>query len=498
MRTLLSRLLERLSRRTPHGAASRRGGLLVAALPLALNVACGPDATTPARPPIVETWLARAKASYHAGDMEDAGLAVQNALKAAPRDAEARVLAARIALARLEFDNALKLTEGIDSSEVHAIRGRAHWYAGDVEPAADELEAALGDPNMKDKWARDIATLARRGHGRHPFAIEGGIVAAVEMPPAGPRLVVPCELEGERILAVVATSFGELMVDSSTRKEPAWVNLRFGDSIEVKDVPALTFDLSAISRQLGAPIRALIGVNVLRHMHVTIDRRGSQFVVRKEDPPAPPAASRVPLFYVKGGGMMMRASVSAKDEGQTSMFVDSSAAYPLALDEAVLKRSGADLSSFRPEPGTPPSWRLGMLPYFKLGGLDLPQIPAMRGPSIADYKQNMDVELGGVVGAGLLAAFRITLGDDGRYMWMEMDPLLMQMQDPGPAGGAPPGEPAEGVSPGPPTGGAPAPAPTSIAPPALTLAPSGTKPPPPPPKAPAGAPKKPTGKGAAK
>src|SRR5690606_19725670 len=99
----------------------------------------------------------------------------------------------------------------------------------------------------KDPWARDVAKLARRGHGRHPFSIDG-VVAAVEMPGGGgPALVVPCELDGERILALVATNFGEMMIDSSTRKEPAWVNLRFGERFEVKDVPALTHDLSGIS-----------------------------------------------------------------------------------------------------------------------------------------------------------------------------------------------------------------------------------------------------------
>src|SRR4029453_80444 len=105
------------------------------------------------------------------------------------------------------------------------------------------------------------------------------------------------ELDGENILALVATNFGELMIDSASRKEPAWVNLRFDRRVEVKDVPALTHDLSNVSRQLGAPIKALLGINVLRHMHVTFDRRGSQFVVRKSEPPPPPEASKIPIFY---------------------------------------------------------------------------------------------------------------------------------------------------------------------------------------------------------
>jgi hypothetical protein len=411
------------------------------------GIACGgPDANSSGRAPLADKWLTRAKAAYRSGDLEDAVTAIDGALKNAPKDPETRLLGARIALAKLDYAEAVKLTEGMTGSEVKGLRGRAFWYAGDIEKAADELEEMLRDPAVKDSWAKEVAKLARRGQGRHPFAIEGALVAAVEMPQAGPALVVPMELEGERVLALISTAMGELMIDSSSRKEPAWVNLRFGEKLEVKDVPALTTDLSNISRQLGAPIKALIGVNALRHMHVTFDRRGSQFVVRKTDATPPPDASKVPLFYVRGGGMMMRAAVSNKEDGNALLFVDSSAFYPLALDDQMLKRSGADLTAFRNEPGAPAAWKLGMLPYFKLGTLDLPQVPAMQGTPLGEIKNNFDVDLQGVVGAGLLSAFRVTFGDDGRWVWLEVDPSLM---------GGTQGPPMdEGPKPLPPPGGA--------------------------------------------
>ena len=495
-------------------------------LSIAAPACGGPDANTSGRAPIADKWLTRAKAAYRSGDLDDASTSIDGALKSAPKDPETRLLGARIALAKLEFNEALKLTEGLPGSDAHGVRGRAYWYAGDIEKAADELEEQLRDPQVKDTWAKEVAKLARRGQGRHPFAIEGALVTAVEMPQAGPALVVPCELEGERILALVATAMGELMIDSSNRKEPAWVNLRFGDKLEVKDVPALTTDLSNISRQLGAPIKALIGVNALRHMHVTFDRRGSQFVVRKNDPPAPPDASKVPLFYVRGGGMMMRAAVSNKDDGSGLLFVDSSQFYPLALDDGMLKRSGADLASFRNEPGAPPSWKLGMLPYFKLGTLDLPMVPAMQGAPLGEYKNNFDVDLQGVVGAGLLSAFRVTFGEDGRWLWLEVDPSMVapqgstqgpagpQTQGPagpqGPAPLPPPGGPGPGPGPGtgpapigpapigpapagpPKPGGKPAPAPKPLAPDAAKVEPT-----PAPPAAKTNAPKT-ESKGAAK
>ncbi|MCL2723659.1 MAG: hypothetical protein FWD69_04395 [Polyangiaceae bacterium] len=406
------------------------------------SAACGgSDANTSGREPLANKWLNRAKQSYRSGDVDDASSAADSALKAAPQDPGARITAARIALAKLDYPSAIKLTEDLPSSEAKSIRGRAFWYSGDIDRAADELEDMLRDPAVKDAWARDVAKLSRRGQGRHPFAIEGALVASVEMPQAGPALIVPCELQGERILALVDTAMGEFMIDSTTRKEPAWVNLRFGERLEVKDVPALTYDLSALSRELGAPIKALIGVNALRNMHVTFDRRGSQFVVRKSEPAPPPAATRVPLFYVRGGGMMVRAAISNREDGQAPLAVDSSAFYPLALDDQLLKRSGADLASFRSEQGAPQQWKIGALPYFKLGSLDLPQVPVLQGAPLAEYKSNFDVDLGGVVGAGLLAAFRVTFGDEGRAMWLELDPSMMQsapLQPQGPAQAAPP------------------------------------------------------------
>ena len=36
----------------------------------------------------------------------------------------------------------------------------------------------------------------------------------------------------------------------------------------------------------------------------------------------------------------------------------------------------------------------------------------------------LDGLLGGIVGAGLLEAFRITFTDDGRFAWVEPDPTM--------------------------------------------------------------------------
>jgi hypothetical protein len=426
------------------------------------------------RPPIANQWFERAKAGYRAGDFDDAVESAKHAIAAAPNDPEIRELSARLALVRLDYAEALRLTEGLDSGDAHTIRGRAYWFSGDLEHAADELEALLADPKVKDNWAREVAGLARRGAGRHPFEMDGGIVGAVEMPRALDRValgaanVVPCELDGERILALVATGSSEVLVDSNSRHEAAWVSLRF-DRLEVKDVPALVQDLSPLTRQLGVPIKALLGAQLLRHGHVTFDRRGDQFVVRRQDAPPPPDASRVPLYYLRGGGMLLRAAITPRDDDPIPLLVDSSRPFPLLLQDDAWKKAGIDLHTLIPLPDSP-SMKRGMVPTFRMGGFDLAKMPAIEGVDLGELTSGIDIDLGGVVGADLLAFFRVTFADDGRFMWIEPDPSLMAAV----SGPQPPPAAPSGAAP-PPSPNAPTAAPSAPAPPAPKSPPAPTK-----------------------
>jgi hypothetical protein len=394
------------------------------------SLACGSSVglQTLPRSPAAGQWLDRAQASYRGADFDDAHDAARHALDAAPSDPVIRELAARIALVRLEFSDALRLTEGLSSTDAHSIRGRAYWFSGDLEHAADELEAMLADPKVKDGWAREVAALARRGVGRHPFEMDGGLVAEVDMPRALDRVslgaanVVPCELDGERILALVATGSSEVLLDANSRHEPAWVSLRF-DHVEVKDVPALVQDLSPIARQLGVPIKALLGAQLLRHTHATFDRRGDQFVVRRQDATPPPDANRVPLYYLRGGGMLLRATVTAGDEAPIPLLVDTTRPFPLLLEDSAWKKAGIDVRTLAPVPDAP-NIKRGMIPILRVGGFDLAKTPAIQGIDLGEVGNGLDIELGGIVGADLLAFFRVTFADDGRFMWIEPDPTL--------------------------------------------------------------------------
>lgn len=393
--------------------------VIVAAL---FAVGCGAlGPSQPSWPPLQKKWFERAKHSFQRVDIDDAQLAVSNALRIDPHRQQVRVLAARVALAELEFDRAVQLLQGINTSEAHAIRARALWYAGDLEQAADELDKLLADPDVHDPWAEQVVKLARQGAGRKPFRLSGGLLAVTEMPQVSKTaLVVPVDVNGEPGLGLIATGTAEAYVDSSGgNSEPAWVSLRFGNSVEVHDVPALPKDLSGISQRLKAPIKMLIGVNLLRHLHCTFDFTGGQFVVRTFEPPPPPHATTVKLAYVRGGGMVLRSALGSQENApRAALLVDTTMTFPLALDAAGWKKAGVKLAALKGIDGSP-DLRRGVLPVLRLGAFEVPGVPAIYGAPIDGAEQSLGVRLDGIVGSGLLAAFRVTLVDGGRTMWLE-------------------------------------------------------------------------------
>ncbi len=391
-----------------------------------LTSACGANAPAqPAWPKVADKWFDRAEKSFSAGDVDDAQDAIENALRATPHRLDACLLAAKIALAELEFDRVLQLLKGIDTSEARSLRGRALWYSLKMEEAADELELLLSDPEVRDPWAKEVAALARRGTGRSPFEFSGGLLAVTEMPRVGgTSFLVPVELNGEQALAMIATGSGEAVVDASQGAEAGFISLRFAERLEVRDVPAIARDLSSISREVNAPVKLLIGMNLLRHLHATVDFVGSQFVVRSFEPTAPPVATTVGLNYLKGGGMLLLAGVGRESGAPPlALMVDTSQSFPVALDDAGWKKTGVPSSQLLPLSGSK-TLKHAVLPVFKLGALELPGVPGVQGAPLGELEKGLGVDVDGVLGTGLLANFRITFADRAKTMWLEPLPSL--------------------------------------------------------------------------
>ncbi len=379
-----------------------------------------------------DQWFHRGEESYAAGDFVDADEAVKQALAAGARGESLANLRAKLALLRLDWADAIAATEGYTGADTRGYRARALWYAGRIEEASAEIDGLLRDPKVRDSWVKDVAPLARNGAGRKPYAIESTWAAVgVDLPAMGSAFVVPVELDGKQVLAVVATSTSEVVLDVATHREPDWVNLRFGGRFEVRDVPALVKDLSVYSRLFDQPIEMLIGTRALRELHATIDRRGSQLVVRREEASPPPQSTVLPARYLRGGGLIIPVGFQHNSTAtRFNALVDSMLFVAMTIDGDRWTSVGVDKANLATDPAlkTP----TGIIPLVTVGSFEFPRIPAIEGFGPFDVKSAVDFRLDGVFGANLLQLFRVTFAGHGDSLWLESDvsPFAVQAREP--------------------------------------------------------------------
>ena len=184
-------------------------------------------------------------------------------------------------------------------------------------------------------------------------------------------------------------------------------------------MPVLAKDLSGISKQVNAPIKILLGVNLLRHLRPTIDFAGGSSSCASFDPPPPPAATTLRLAYARGGGMLVRGAFGAGDAPPAARCWWTRRSPSRWRSTP---RPGRRRASLRQAHGACRT-ALGearRLPSLRLGAFDVPQIPGLQSDSaVKEREEGLGIELDGLLGSGLLATFRVTLIDGGRAMWLE-------------------------------------------------------------------------------
>src|SRR5581483_6034470 len=111
--------------------------------------------------------------------------------------------------------------------------------------------------------------------------------------------------------------------------------------------------------------------------------------------------------------------------------------------------------------------KVGMVPSMHLGAFDIAQVPGEYGlvnfdeidKTLGSSEAWSKIDIDGVIGASLLAPYRLTIGDEGRLLWMEDDTAVERVLNgglstplPPPNGGGVLQEPAPGLLPEPPAG----------------------------------------------
>jgi hypothetical protein len=142
--------------------------------------------------------------------------------------------------------------------------------------------------------------------------------------------------------------------------------------------------------------------------------------------------------------MLLEAQLGTTDASRAALFVDSSLRFPMALDDAGWRKAGVDPAELREVSGDPEQrLREGLVPSVKLGAFDLKRVPAVSGAGVEALEKGLQLDIDGILGTPVLAAYRITLSDGGRMMWLEDETSLrMMFGDLGP----PPADEAEGAA----------------------------------------------------
>jgi hypothetical protein len=130
--------------------------------------------------------------------------------------------------------------------------------------------------------------------------------------------------------------------------------------------------------------------------------------------------------------MVIRSRFGEGDAARGAPFlIDTSVLFPLALADSGWQKAGLDPSGFASVPGEQ-TLKQGRLPHFLLGAYDLPDVPGVYGLPLGDLEQGGGIRLDGVIGAGLVASFRVSLVEEGRVLWLEEAPRPLPASDAAP------------------------------------------------------------------
>ena len=240
----------------------------------------------------------------------------------------------------------------------------------------------LQDPKVKDPGRGTSSDLARRGQGATRSRWTAASSRRRDAARARPRVARGGGHRPVRARRGAGSSpssrpprRGDARLELA--QEPAWVNLRFGRNVEVKDVPALMGDLRADRPPARRAHQSAPGRQFFRHVNATFDRRGDQFVVRKEESVG--AARREPRSALLPSGRRDDGSRDRHAAGRSAAPVPRrhSRPFPSCSRTAAWKKAGVDVRTLTPVADMP-NVKDGTLPDFRFGGLRFAEDPGGR------------------------------------------------------------------------------------------------------------------------
>ncbi len=378
------------------------GGSLLAA------AACGataPGGGSPAVDPDDPRALTEEAAlAWRALDPESAARSAERAV-AAGGGTDALEIAARANLALGRYDDAIDALERATSPHLRRLRARAQIGRGDFEAAARTLE---GDD---DPWAESIRPALAAMGARRAYRVRGerAEVALEDLP----LPVVRVRVDAVETLALIGSGAAETVLDPSVRATAGAIDaLRVGD-LRIGPVPHTVRSLEAVREALGAPIGAVLGLDLLMRLHARLDGPGRRITLLTEPEPVPADATTTAFITPTGSFLAVEARL---EDRAVWLTVDTAGIFPIALAPGVDAALGLEARDWQASDAGP---SLVVLSAIRVGSLSIEELPVIRGVLDEHHARAVGAPVAGSLGWGLLGQLVVRFDPDGRRLVFE-------------------------------------------------------------------------------
>ena len=351
------------------------------------------------------------------GRLDEAHAAAVDALATDPEQPIAREVAARVLLARGEMREAVDLLSSARRPRLVRLRARARARLSDYAGVAADL-SSVEEREPADGWAEAMLPVARAAPAEGIFAISGPARTAVAMDARAPVPVIPITVGGRETNALVATSADVTVLDDQIRGTAGFADELSLGELTVRNVPVLSRDLDAIGEALGTEIGAVIGMDLMSRLEVTLDGREREIVLRREGTEASANASEVPFVAFEATFLAVRATLNGTVEGWFTL--DTSGLFPIAIAPDTVEALGVDPESLEAAPGAPsPDIRMTTLERVRFGEVEMSGVPAVTGLVPADLSELAGAPIAGMLGAAMVHQLSVTIAKERRVLLIE-------------------------------------------------------------------------------
>ena len=373
----------------------------------ALLLGCGgatPSSEEPESRPDPDALTEEAADAWAALDAERAARLGLRAVEAGG-GTTAREIAARAALALGRHDAVMRALEGATSPHLLLLRARAQIAERDFAGAALTLEHVGAE---EDPWVEAVLPAIRAASEVEPYAVSGG-PAEVELEEL-PLPVIRVRVGAIETLALLGSSAQLVVLDPSVRATAGVIEeLALGEA-RLGGVPHTVRSLEAVRTSLGAPIGAVLGLDVLAALRARID--GPNGRVRfggaggAEGTPAPMLTPTGSFLAVEG----------AVGDVPVWWTVDTAALFPLALVPGADEALGLADATWEPAGGGPEMTTVDAL---RIGSMQVEGIPVVRGLLDEAHGRAVGAPVAGSIGWMLLGQLVTRFDPEARRLVFE-------------------------------------------------------------------------------